>query len=81
VWWLSQEAEVKRFKEGDRVVKAGWKSRNEPDRAGVVVDCYYGHPSTQGEGVAMVVVKWDDTGTTAGGYLQNGELKLEGSLE
>lgn len=60
---------------GDRVVKRGWKTRDEPDRFGEVVECYHGVPSACDPGVPFVAVKWDDTGTVERGYINGVALE------
>jgi hypothetical protein len=56
---MQKEPEMERLKVGDRVVRRGWKWRNEPDQFGEVVECYNGIPSAVSPGEAMVAIKWD----------------------
>jgi hypothetical protein len=61
---------------GDRVIKPGFKFKDEPDRHGVVVDTYEGRKNGLGIGDQMLVVRFDD-GATERGFIQGGQLRRE----
>lgn len=54
---------------GDRVVRRGWPPQSEPDRHGVVAECYTGIRSNTSATIPMIAVKWDGSDEIDRGYI------------